>query len=103
MSYSKKQIIALEREINKNSPLLALPTSRLIKQCRDSGVLIRRNQQLQIDRVDYVEDEIDIFCWFYISKAKKAVFTSIVNLTFIGKGPLFEKIKEFQAWDGIID
>jgi hypothetical protein len=96
-------IIALEKEINKNSPLLALPTSRLIKQCKDSGVRIKRNQQLQIDRVAYVKDEIDIFCSFYVSEAKMAIFTSIVNLTFIGEGPLFEKIKEFQAWDGVID
>jgi hypothetical protein len=103
MSYSKKQIIELEREINKNKPLLASPTSRLIKQCKGSGVRIKRNQQLQIDRVAYVKDKIDIFCIFHISEAKKSIFTSIVNLTFIGEGRLFEKIKEFQAWDGVLD
>ena len=31
-----------------------------------------------------------------------AVFTSIVNLSFIDKGSLFEQIIQFQAWDGII-
>ncbi len=61
-----------------------------------------RNQQLQIDRVAYLKDEIDIFCCFYVSEAKQAIFTSIVNFTFIGEGPLFEKIKVFQAWDGVI-
>jgi len=103
MSYSKKQIIALEREINKNKPLLALPASRLIRQCKGSGIRIRKDRQLQIDRVAYVKDEIDIFCSFHVPEAKKSVFTSIVNLTFIGEGLLFEKIREFQAWDGVID
>ncbi len=100
MSYSKKQIFFLFCEINKNKPLLALATSKLIRQCKKSWISINKYRQLQIDRVAYVKDENDIFCSFYVSEAEKAVFTSIVNLKFIGEGPLFEKIKEFQAWDG---
>ncbi len=96
MHYSKKQIIALEKEINKDRPLLALPTSRLIKQCDGFGIRINRHQQLQIDRVAYVKAENDIFCSFYVSEAKEAILTSIVNLTFIGEGPLFERIRKFQ-------
>lgn len=96
MSYSKRQIIDLERQINKSTPLHALPTSRLIKQCKRYGVSIKSNQKLQIDRCAYVKDELDIFCSFYVTDAEHAVFTSIVNLKFIGDGPLFEKIKKFQ-------
>ena len=102
MSYSKKQIIDLERQINKSTPLFALPTSRLIKQCKSYGVRIKSNQKLQIDRAAYVKDELDIFCSFYVTDSEKAVFTSIVNLKFIGEGPLFEKINKFQEWDGNI-
>ena len=103
MSYSKKKIIALEREINKNTPLFALPISRLIKQCKSQGVRIKISQKLKIDKFVYIKDETDIFCSFYVAEANNGVLTSIVNLKFIGEGPLFEKIKKFQDWDGIIN
>jgi len=102
MSYSKKQIIELERELNKVIPLFALPTSQLIKQCKNQGLRIKSKQKLQIDRFAYLKNELDIFCSFYVTEAKHSVFTSIVNLKFIGEGVIFEKIKEFQDWDGII-
>ena len=103
MSYSLKQILSLEKEINKNLPLSALPSSRLIEQCKESGIKIKRDQLLKIDKVTYVKKEGDIFCNFYNSEAKKGVFTSIVNLIFRGKGTLFEKIKKFQSWDGSLE
>ena len=103
MSYSQKQILALEKEINASLPLYALPSPRLIKQCKNSGVQIRKNQPLKIDMAAYVKEEEDILCCFYNSEAKKAVFTSIVNLTFRGNGPLFEKINTFQSWEGSCD
>jgi hypothetical protein len=102
MTYSKKQILKLENEINKKVPLLAIPTSNLIKQLKKSGIQIKITEKLKIDKVAFSKKDFDIYCSFYLTEAKMAVFTSIVNLSFIDKGPLFEEIIQFQAWDGIV-
>ncbi|MGA1871784.1 MAG: hypothetical protein ACMUJM_24930 [bacterium] len=96
MTYSLKKVLALEKEINANLPLFAYPSPRLIKQCKDSGVRIKKDRLLQIDKVTYIKEEQDIFCMFYVDEASKSVLTSIVNLVFNGEGSLIEKIKKFQ-------
>ena len=97
MAYTKMRIRQLEREINKHKPLSAFPKTKLMRQCRESGVKIRKNKELQIGRVAYLKDEVDIFCIFHDPESGNAVFTSIVNLEFTGEGPIFDKIKKFQA------
>ena len=96
MTYSLKKVLALEKEINANLPLFAYPSPRLIKQCKNSGISIKKDRLLQIDKVTYIKKEQDIFCMFYLDEANNSVFTSIVNFVFNGKGSLIEKIEDFQ-------
>jgi hypothetical protein len=96
MTYTLKKVLALEKEINANLPLFAYPTPRLIQQCRNSGIRIKKDRLLQIDKASYIKEEQDILCMFYIDEANKSVFTSIVNLVFNDEGSLIEKIKDFQ-------